>query len=87
MKTSGEYAGVVLDGIDPVKIAEGFGVEAMSVGDEARLDDAISNGLKLVEKEQRPFLLDVRLPLGLPEGGRAAVPFQLSGTKAKAAAA
>ncbi len=87
MKTSGEYAGVVLDGIDPVKIAEGFGVEAMAVRDEARLDDAIGHGLKVVETEQRPFLLDVRLPLGLPEGGRAAVPFQLSGTKARSAAA
>ena len=27
MKETGEYPGVVLDGIDPVKIAEGFGVE------------------------------------------------------------
>ena len=42
MKQTGEYAGVVLDGIDPVKIAEGFGVDGMHVQDEARLAQAIS---------------------------------------------
>ena len=31
MKQSGEYAGVALDGIDPVKLADGFGVEGMCV--------------------------------------------------------
>ena len=29
--------------------------------------------------KERPFLLDVRLPLGLPEGGRAATPFSING--------
>ena len=70
MKTTGEYRGVVLDNIDPVKLAEGFGVEAMDATDEASIDDAIAHGLRAVETEKRPFLLNVHLPLGLPEGGR-----------------
>ena len=70
MKDTGEYRGVVLDNIDPVKLAEGFGVEAMDATDEATIFDAIEHGLKTVEEENRPFLLNVHLPLGLPEGGR-----------------
>ena len=78
MKQAGEYAGVVLDGIDPVQIAAGFGVEGMRVQDESRVEDAIERGLQVVEEEQRPFLLDVHLPLGLPAGGQAAEPFRLA---------
>lgn len=78
MKKSGEYAGVVLDGIDPVKIAEGFGIEAMTVEDETVLNDAINRGLSVTEKEGRPFLLNVNVPLGLPRGGRASKPFKFS---------
>ena len=70
MKETGEYRGVVLDNIDPVKLAEGFGVEAMDATDEATISDAIDHGLRIVEEENRPFLLNVHLPLGLPEGGR-----------------
>ena len=70
MRETGEYRGVVLDGIDPVKLAEGFGVEAMDATDEASISDAIEHGLGVVEREKRPFLLNVHLPLGLPEGGR-----------------
>ena len=70
MRETGEYRGVVLDGIDPVKLAEGFGVEAMDATDEAAIGDAIEHGLGVVEREKRPFLLNVHLPLGLPEGGR-----------------
>ena len=70
MRETGEYRGVVLDGIDPVKLAEGFGVEAMDATDEANISDAIEHGLSVVEREKRPFLLNVRMPLGLPEGGR-----------------
>ena len=70
MRETGEYRGVVLDGIDPVKLAEGFGVEAMDATDEANIGDAIEHGLGVVEREKRPFLLNVHLPLGLPEGGR-----------------
>ena len=78
MKQSGEYAGVVLNGIDPVKIADGFGVEGMHVQDESGVEDAIAHGLKVVEGEKRPFLLNVHLPLGLPEGGSAAEQFRLA---------
>ena len=78
MKETGEYAGVVLDGIDPVKLAEGVGIEGMHVQEESRLAAAIEHGLNVVEREKRPFLLDIRLPLGLPEGGRAAAQFRLA---------
>ena len=87
MKETGEYPGVVLDGIDPVKIAEGFGVEGMQVDEESDLEGAIARGLDVVEGEERPFLLDVRLPLGLPEGGRAATPFLMTEIRSKASAA
>ena len=79
MKETGEYRGVVLDGIDPVKLAEGFGVEAMDATDEATISDAIEHGLGIVERENRPFLLNVHLPLGLPEGGRPGQIYSLSG--------
>lgn len=82
MKQASEYAGVVLDGIDPVQIAAGFGVEGMRVQDESCLEDAIEHGLQVVEEEQRPFLLDVHLPLGLPAGGQAAAPFRLASSTA-----
>ena len=78
MRQTGEYAGVVLDKIEPVTIAEGFGIEGLRVDEEARLKDAIAHGLTAVEGEKRPFLLDVRLPLGVPEGGQAATPFRLT---------
>ena len=70
MRETGEYRGVVLDNIDPVKLAEGFGVEAMDATDEATIGDAIEHGLGIVEREKRPYLLNVHLPLGLPQGGR-----------------
>ena len=82
MNQSGEYAGVVLDKIDPVKVAEGFGVEGRHVQDESRLEEALEHGLKVVEEEQRPFLLNVHLPRGLPEGGHASVPFSLKDSPA-----
>ena len=78
MKDTGVYGGVVLDGIDPVKIAEGFGLEGMRVDQESRLEDAITRGLEVTEKEKRPYLLDVQLPLGLPAGGKPGKPFRLS---------
>ena len=81
MSETGEYAGVVLGGIDPVKIADAFGVEGLRVDDESRLEDAITHGLRVNDTEARPFLLDVRLPLGLPEGGQAAPQFQLAAAK------
>lgn len=77
MKQTGTYAGVVLDGIDPVKIAQGFGVEGTRVDNGARLADEMDRALGVVEKERRPYLLDVTLPLGLPEGGKGAQPYRL----------
>ena len=82
MKQASEYAGVVLDGIDAVQIAAGFGVEGRRVQDESGIEDAIERGLQVVEEEQRPFLLDVHLPLGLPAGGQAAEPFRLAASTA-----
>ncbi len=79
MSRTGEYAGVRLDGIDPVMISQGFGVEAERVDDETAIGEVIERGLTIVEREGRPYLLDVRLPVGLPEGGRAASPFEMSG--------
>ena len=84
MKQASEYAGVVLDGVDLVQIAAGFGLEGMRVEDESSLDSAIEYGLQVVEDEQRPYLLDVRLPLGLPAGGQAAAQFQLAASTAAA---
>ena len=78
MKQSGDYRGVVLDKIDPVKLADGFGVEGMHVDDESRISEAIEHGLNTAENEKRPFLLNVHLPLGLPEGGRPGAPYSLS---------
>ena len=77
MSDTGEYAGVVLDSINPVKIAEGFGVEGEHVQDESIIGDVITRGLDVVENEQRPYLLNVHLPIGLPPGGHAAPAFKL----------
>jgi len=79
MKKSGEYSGVVLDDIDPLKIADGFGVEGHKVTEEPAVQKEIEKSLDLVEKEGRPYVLDVRLPRGLPAGGKAAKPFHLAG--------
>ena len=78
MKQSGHYSGVVLEAVEPVQIAAGFGVEGRVVENEAELDAAMEAGLKVVEEEGRPYLLDVRLPLGIPDGGMEATPFRLS---------
>ena len=77
MSDKGRYEGVVLDGINPVKIAEAFGMEAETVENEDILAEKIESALKFVQSEQRPFLLDVRLPIGLPEGGVAENQFKM----------
>ena len=69
MSDTGNYQGVVLDGIDPVKIADAFGMDGERVDDEEKLNESIQRGLEIVPKQNRPYLLDVRLPIGLPEGG------------------
>ena len=65
---------------DPIKVAEGFNVEGMTVNDEEKLEAAIVHGLDVVEGEKRPYLLNVQLPSGLPEGGKAAKPFSFAET-------
>ena len=72
MNESGDYGGVVLTGMDPTKIAEGFGMEATDLTDESKIADTISEGLRVVEDEKRPFLINAHLPMGLPEGGKPA---------------
>jgi thiamine pyrophosphate-dependent acetolactate synthase large subunit-like protein len=81
MKETGGYAGVALENINPVKISEGFGVEARDVDDEAAVATAISEGLDLVERERRPMLLNVHVPQGLPQGGHATQPYRHGDTK------
>ena len=77
MSDTGIYEGVVLDGIDPVKIADAFGLEAETIDSEASIDETFDRALKIVQDENRPYLLDVRLPTGLPEGGSASQPFKM----------
>ena len=50
---------MVLDGIDPVKIGEGFGIEGPQVEEESSLSQALEQGLEVVEREERPFLLNI----------------------------
>ena len=78
MKDSGDYAGVVLSGIDPVKLAEGFGVEAMHLQDEDKAAETYAHALDVIERENRPFLLNVHLPMGIPSGGRPARQFRMA---------
>lgn len=85
MHESGNYAGVVLDGTDIVKLSESFGVEGIKVESEDSIAGAVEHGLDTVEREGRPLLLDVRMPLGIPEGGRAAKQFQLAGASSNGA--
>ena len=49
----------------------------MHATDESNIADDIEHGLKTVEEEKRPFLLNVHLPLGLPEGRRPGAPYSL----------
>jgi len=44
-------------------------MEGERVDDEEKLNKTIERALEIVMKQNRPYLLDVRLPLGLPEGG------------------
>ena len=66
MTQSGDYAGVVLDGIDPVKIASGYGVEGQRVEDEATIGDVITDALETVEREKK-----TALPARCPSAHRA----------------
>lgn len=77
MRETGQFAGVGLEGIDPLGLARSYGLEGERVDDEADVAEAIARGLAIVEDEKRPYVLDVRLPSGLPEGASAAEPFRL----------
>ena len=78
MSRNGDYNFVALQGMDPAAIANAFGVEGRRVTDEASVEAVISESLDTVEKEGRPMLLDVRMPLGLPEGSSVAPQFRMA---------
>ena len=78
MKDTGDYGGVALTGMDPTKIAEGFGMEATDLTDESKITATIAEGLRIVEDEKRPYLINAHLPMGLPEGGRPARQYTLA---------
>ena len=75
MRETGDYGGVALTGMDPTKIAEGFGMEATDLTDESQIAETIARGLRVVEDERRPFLINAHMPMGLPSGGRPARQF------------
>ncbi len=79
MSDTGEYASVALEGIDPVTIASGFGMDGVTVDDESKVAEAIARGLDIVMNEQRPYIIDVKLPLGLPQGGKPAEVWKFAG--------
>jgi len=79
MRETGDYGGVALTGMNPTKIAEGFGMEATDLTDESRIAETIARGLRVVEDERRPFLINAHLPMGLPAGGRPARQFAFGG--------
>ena len=70
---------MVLDGIASVKVAEDFGVEAAHLRDESKVGEVIGHSLDQLPKENRPYLINGHMPLGLPPGGSAAEPYQLVG--------
>lgn len=75
MRETGDYGGVALTGMNPTKIAEGFGMEAVDLTDESKINETIARGLRTVEGERRPFLINAHMPMGLPAGGRPARQF------------
>ena len=77
MNRDRKYAGVALDGIDVVGLAESFGVEALRVDDESKVEEQVSQALRTVAREGRPLALDVKMPTGLPANGQAAEQYQL----------
>ncbi|MBT3942910.1 MAG: thiamine pyrophosphate-binding protein [Chloroflexi bacterium] len=79
MTDTGEYASVALEGIDPVVIASGFGMDGATVDDESKVAAEIARGLDIVMNEKRPYILDVKLPLGLPQGGTPAEVWKFAG--------
>jgi len=72
MAQTGDYASVTLGGIDLLQVAAGFGLEGQRVIEESELEAALIHGLTVVNEKRQPYMLDVRLPLGLPSGGQTA---------------
>ena len=60
-------------------IAKGFGMDGITVDDESKVTEAIARGLDIVMNEKRPYISDVKLPLGLPEGGTPAEVWKFAG--------
>ncbi len=77
MSDSEEYEGVALEKVDPVTIAEGYGVEGRHIKNESDVEAAISQGIDIVERERRPMVLNVNLLQGIPSGSRPMKPFWL----------
>lgn len=75
IQKTGEYAGVVLDNIDIVKIAEAYGGRYARARGIRACRCAMERGLNVVEGEWHPYILNVHLPVGLPAGGRPAKPY------------
>ena len=71
MSDTGKYGGVVLDGIDPLKIANSYGVDGERLDNEDKVKETIKRALDIIQNENRPYLLDVRMPLGLPTNAQA----------------
>ena len=44
-------------------------MDGESIDDEDKVQEAVERGLKIVTEENRPYLLEFKLPIGLPEGG------------------
>ena len=81
MSDSGEYGGVVLDDINPLKIANSYGIDGERLDNEDKVKETIKRALDIVQNENRPYLLDVRMPLGLPSKGKAMKQFLMKERK------
>ena len=46
--------------------------------DESQIESVVQEGLDTVEREGRPLVLDVQLPIGVPAGGRPAKPVKFT---------
>jgi len=81
MSDTGEYGGVVLDDINPLKIANSYGIDGERLDNEDKVKETIKRALDIVQNENRPYLLDVRMPLGLPSKGKAMKQFLMKERK------
>jgi len=81
MSDTGEYGGVVLDDINPLKIANSYGIDGERLNNEDKVKETIKRALDIVQNENRPYLLDVRMPLGLPSKGKAMKQFLMKERK------